>query len=586
VRDEFAAADDAVKSLLDAAEAELRSELSTSANALQSAINTANGLIGTNAEDIDSLATRANSADTARNTMRGELETLVATREAAVRGDVNAAIATSSNGDRAYASGLVNGLGSDVAALEAQLAATEAELSRVRDAACALLDFTTKRESNGRCEPLPALNKKQYGMRDYRTSSTSWVTIPDRQVQSLKKGSASETIVRVTFTDSQGQRWHGTSSKGGAFRLLVDGTCWSNRCTKTTHADPYSGWNIFSNSWTWWIDNLSPGVHTFEIQAYAESGVTSEVLLGWENNAQENHLMVEELLLQDTTVAKHFPDARKGDSTLSDIPGRVAYHYKRSASTDLVIVHSDTIGIRQASHTTACEYQAILFGPSYPSGLNLGFHHSHSHKGTGWRIWPVDYQYFAQASSLSLGAGLYTVKIQFAKHAGASECLAGWPGSEANSIAIIERNPSLLSIAPNPVFSGSSRRQLGDIRLTTVNTWTNVAARTVSYTKKYSSSVIRVTLSDTLGFYTISQSYGCLWRLVVNGGTTRNMYSHGSSANGWRIGAQTLVWYPSVGTGTSTYQLQDYVPDGKISSCLNGWSSTHGHLLVEEIPQD
>ena len=109
---------------------------------------------------------------------------------------------------------------------------------------------------------------------------------------------------------------------------------------------------------------------------------------------------------------------------------------------------------------------------------------------------------------------------------------------------------------------------------------------------------------------------GCLWRLVVNGGTTRNMYSHGSSANGWfvrklvvaravvcmqccvvlcptkkvllfmntcprkralvpcndrnrRIGAQTLVWYPSVGTGTSTYQLQDYVPDGKISSCLN-----------------
>ena len=107
-------------------------------------------------------------------------QTLVATREAAVRGDVNAAIATSSNGDRAYASGLVNGLGSDVAALEAQLAATEAELSRVRDAACALLDFTTKRESNGRCEPLPALNKKQYGMRDYRTSSTSWVTIPDR----------------------------------------------------------------------------------------------------------------------------------------------------------------------------------------------------------------------------------------------------------------------------------------------------------------------------------------------------------------------------------------------------------------------
>ena len=48
--------------------------------------------------------------------------------------------------------------------------------------------------------------------------------------------------------------------------VQVDGTCWSNRCTKTTHADPYSGWNIFSNSWTWWIDNLSPGVHTFEIQ--------------------------------------------------------------------------------------------------------------------------------------------------------------------------------------------------------------------------------------------------------------------------------------------------------------------------------
>ena len=94
------------------------------------------------------------------------------------------------------------------------------------------------------------------------------------------------------------------------------------------------------------------------------------------------------------------------------------------------------------------------------------------------------------------------------------------------------------------------------------------------------------------------------------------MYSHGSSANGWfvrklvvaravvcmqccvvlcptkkvllfmntcprkralvpcndrnrRIGAQTLVWYPSVGTGTSTYQLQDYVADGAISYCLN-----------------
>ncbi len=76
--------------------------------------------------------------------------------------------------------------------------------------------------------------------------------------------------------------------------------------------------------------------------------------------------------------------------------------------------------------------------------------------------------------------------------------------------------------------------------------WANIPSRTVSHTKILSDTVIRVTYYDTLGFHTVGHGDGCRLRLLVDGSAiTREMWTHGSTSNGWRIQPMKLVWYDS-----------------------------------------
>jgi hypothetical protein len=95
----------------------------------------------------------------------------------------------------------------------------------------------------------------------------------------------------------------------------------------------------------------------------------------------------------------------------------------------MCITQSDTFGNEQRSHSTACGYKAILYGPKYTSGVNIGSGWTHSHHGAYWMIWPREHQFYAQRSSLNLPVGKYTVQMQFARNTGAHNCATGWPGA-------------------------------------------------------------------------------------------------------------------------------------------------------------
>jgi hypothetical protein len=122
--------------------------------------------------------------------------------------------------------------------------------------------------------------------------------------------------------------------------------------------------------------------------------------------------------------------------------------------------------------------------------------------------------------------------------------------------------------------------------------WTDIPGRSVTFSKKYATSKLRVTYQDTLGTYGYEYQ-GCEWQILLDG-TAIQMFSDADSdtpaANGifWRMANAAHVAWATGAVGSHTVSVQNRGNRGAWGSgtteCLQGWNTTGNFLSVEEIP--
>jgi hypothetical protein len=118
--------------------------------------------------------------------------------------------------------------------------------------------------------------------------------------------------------------------------------------------------------------------------------------------------------------------------------------------------------------------------------------------------------------------------------------------------------------------------------------WITPTGRSVTYTKRLTSSALKITYQDTLG--TLGQFYdGCQWRVLLDG----NQIAYFSEADAdmpgtWKMSNaahQTMVTGLAAGSHTVVVQTRGVrgAWGGGTDQCLMGWNQTGSFLLVEEI---
>jgi hypothetical protein len=134
---------------------------------------------------------------------------------------------------------------------------------------------------------------------------------------------------------------------------------------------------------------------------------------------------------------------------------------------------------------------------------------------------------------------------------------------------------------------------LGDYRNNASNSgagaWWNIPNRTLTFTKRYGTSRLKITYQDTLG--TLGQYYaGCEWQILLDG----NQIAFFSDADGdhpgvqWRMSNASHVAWGAGAAGQHTVVVQNRGNRGAwgngTSECLQGWNTVGNFLSVEEIP--
>ncbi len=115
------------------------------------------------------------------------------------------------------------------------------------------------------------------------------------------------------------------------------------------------------------------------------------------------------------------------------------------------------------------------------------------------------------------------------------------------------------------------------------DTWAEVPARKLVYTKTRDSSVLRIQYQDTLG--TLGSNYGqCNWRILVDG-TAVSVFSDAdlTYSGGWRManGTHTAL-AAGLKAGPHTITVQTYRSSGA-AECLMGWNTGGNFLSSEEV---
>lgn len=115
-------------------------------------------------------------------------------------------------------------------------------------------------------------------------------------------------------------------------------------------------------------------------------------------------------------------------------------------------------------------------------------------------------------------------------------------------------------------------------------TWYDVPQRTVSITKRFGTSLLRITYQDTIGASGVDGYDICRWRIVVDGASV--VYFSGpdtTNTTTWRmLNAAHVAWATGGTAGSHTVKVQWY-RNGAVE-CMAGWNTTGNFLSVEEIP--
>jgi hypothetical protein len=129
---------------------------------------------------------------------------------------------------------------------------------------------------------------------------------------------------------------------------------------------------------------------------------------------------------------------------------------------------------------------------------------------------------------------------------------------------------------------------LGDYRnnssIASANVWWPIPNRSLTFTKRFTASFLKVTYQDTLG--ALTTDYGtCNWRILLDG----NVISQFSDADitapsSWRMSNAS---HTAVATGVPIGLHQVRIENQRsttASECLQGWNTGGNFILVEEIP--
>ena len=138
-----------------------------------------------------------------------------------------------------------------------------------------------------------------------------------------------------------------------------------------------------------------------------------------------------------------------------------------------------------------------------------------------------------------------------------------------------------------PWYAVTPGNNLSDVRtnsgVAAAGTWVPLAGRSVTYTKRLTSSALKITYQDTLG--TNGPDYaGCSWRILVDG----NQVAYFSDADitapaSWRMSnAAHIALVTGLAAGSHTAAVQNS-RGTTTTECLQGWNTAGSYLLVEEI---
>jgi hypothetical protein len=150
--------------------------------------------------------------------------------------------------------------------------------------------------------------------------------------------------------------------------------------------------------------------------------------------------------------------------------------------------------------------------------------------------------------------------------------------------------PSAL-LLPSSLISTTTGK-LADFRnnstVTVAGKWIDIPGRSVTFTKRYAASKLRITYQDTLG--TLGQYYqGCVWQILLDDAAVA-FFSDADTdgATGWRMSNAAHVAWATGAAGTHTVSVQNKGDRGAWGSgtteCLSGWNTSGNFLSVEEIP--
>ncbi|MEE2787122.1 MAG: hypothetical protein VX589_07255 [Myxococcota bacterium] len=271
-------------------------------------------------------------------------------------------------------------------------------------------------------------------------------------------------------------------------------------------------------------------------------------------------------------VSGHFNDTRQTPNGWETLTGRSTSAVKNAADSVIHVTYQDSLGYHMVGHGWGCRWRLLV------DGQDRGNFSSHTSTSRGWRIQP--HQINWTITDLPAGNHTYTVQVYRPSSGTTSQCLAGWNnGSTHNFIAVEE-------IARTDTWI---TRGMADTR-STPNDWAPLPGRQVNFTKKNDSTWLEVTLNDDLGYHMVGgHSWGCRWRITIDGVPTRSFSTHTSTGTGWRIDPKRLTWMiPNVRQGDHVASIQVYRPNSNSASqCLAGWpGGTANSMYTREHDPD